>query len=243
LFVLFWHGQPRVSASASIHHRPQDRLRAILEPSSLKPGDEEPFAELDSFYEQILHSEKRDAILMQRILMAIAQTTDKLGRHCTPAMIAQLLSPVSIGDVYLILEKLRSVISWGGPDEPMIFWHASMSDYLLHEARSKNVIADRQIVHEAIARGYLRLSRSQGPDLFLKPNSDVFWSFLEHYTRACFSPNLREDLVAFDLFSAHKAAVGEPIDLRKLRDAWESERVQNLFRTLVCPQFSLKSEA
>jgi hypothetical protein len=166
--------------------------------------------------------------------MAIPRTAgDGLGQYTTPAMIATFLPTVSISKIFLILEQLQSVISSGDPDEPINFWHASISDFLLDEVRSEDFFVDTRVAHEAIARGYLRLFQGQGPGLFLDSNPDFFLSFLEHYKRATLSKRLQQDLVAYDLFSAYKAGVGEPMSLLKLLYIWESERVPKLFRTLV----------
>jgi len=179
---------------------------------------------------------------MQRILalMAIPRTaSDGLGQYTAPAMIANFLS-VSIGRVFLILEQLRSVINWAAADQPIKFWHASISGFLLDEARSKEYFVDIRIAHEVLARGYLRLIRSQLPDLFLEPYSNLFATFVEHYKRALFSERLQHDLVGYDFFSAYKAAI-KPLTLRELGKAWKSQRVQELFRMLVCPSILVNS--
>jgi hypothetical protein len=159
-----------------------------------------------------------------------------LGQYTTPAMIATLLSPVSTDRVFLVLDQLRSVISSAGPDNPVKFWHASISDFLLDEERSKDFFVDIQRVHETLARGYLRLFQSQGPNFFFHSNPN-FLFFLEHYKRASLSEALYQDLIGYDFFSAYKAAV-KPMSLVELQKAWQSKRVFKLFRTLVRPQSS-----
>lgn len=216
-------------------HSPVDRLGVILG-SSPKPDGDKPFATLDTLYRHIFASVE-DGLLMRQILgfMAIPRTEDDdLGEYTTPTMISKFLSRVNIDSVFPVLEQLRSVISSAGRNEPIKFWHASISDFLLDEARSKEFFVDIQVAHEALARGYLRLFQSQGADFFLKSNPDFFLSFLGHCQKGLLSKRLQKDLVAYNFFSAYQAALCKPITLQKLRNAWESERVSKLFRTLVC---------
>ena len=223
----------------SDNHSPKERLSVILGLSP-KPGRDTPFDSLDALYMHIFSSVE-DVLLLRQILgfMAIPRTEgDNLGQYTTPAMIATLLSPVSTDRVFLVLDQLRSVISSGDPDSPVKFWHASISDFLLDEERSKDFFVDIQRVHETLARGYLRLlilqSQDPGPDLFFHSKSN-FLFFLEHYKRAHLSEALYQDLIGYDFFSAYKAAV-KPMSLVELKKAWESERVSKLFRALVRPQ-------
>jgi len=183
---------------------PIDRLNVILG-SSPKPNGDKPFAPLDALYKHIFSS-VTDTALMRQILgfMAIPRTPhDNLGHYTTPDMIAKLLSPVNIGNIFLILEQLRSVIHWSGPDEPITFWHASISDFLLDKTRSKEFFVDLSTIHEALARGYLRLAKQQ---LELDSTSNYvppffFWPFLGHYERAPLSEELYRDLIGYDSFS------------------------------------------
>ena len=223
----------------SDNHSPKERLSVILGLSP-KPGRDTPFDSLDALYMHIFSSVE-DVILLRQILgfMAIPRTEgDNLGQYTTPAMIATLLSPVSTDRVFLVLDQLRSVISSGDPDSPVKFWHASISDFLLDEERSKDFFVDIQRVHETLARGYLRLlilqSQDPGPDFFFHSKSN-FLFFLEHYKKAHLSEALYQDLIGYDFFSAYKAAV-KPMSLVELKKAWESERVSKLFRALVRPQ-------
>jgi len=141
--------------------------------------------------------------------MAIPRpASNNLAEYTTPAMIARLLSPVSQDRIILTLEQLRSVISSAGPDEPIKFWHASISDYLLDKTRSKQFFVDIRMAHEALARGYLRMFQNQPSSRFL--DSPFFTLFLKHYKCGFLSESLHKDLVGYDLFSAHKAAVGDP---------------------------------
>ena len=220
-----------------IKSSPVDRLDIILG-SLPEPDGDKPFASLDALYMYIFSSVEDDLLLRQILgFMAIPRAKDdNLGQYTTPAMIATLLSPVSIDRVFLVLEQLRSVISSADPHNPVKFWHASISDFLLDEERSQDFFVDIQWVHETLARGYLRLFQSQGPDFFFRSNPN-FLFFLEHYKRAPLSEALYQDLIGYDFFSAYKAAV-KPMSLVELKNAWQSARVLQLFRTLVRPQSS-----
>ena len=220
----------------SIKSSPVDRLNIILG-SFAKPDGDKPFATLDALYTHIFSSVEDD-LLMRQILgfMAIPRTEDdNLGQYTTPTMIATLLSLVSTDGVFLVLDQLRSVISSAGPDNPIKFWHASISDFLLDKERSNDFFVDTQRVHETLARGYLHLFQSQGPDLHFY--SMTFLFFLEHYKRAPLSEALYQDLIGYDFFSAYKAAT-TPMSLVELEKAWQSNHVVERFRTLVRPQLS-----
>jgi hypothetical protein len=218
-------------------HSPVERLNIILKLAP-KPDRDKPFAILDALYKHIFSSVEDDLVRQIIGFMAIPRTKgDGLGKYTTPLMIYRLLSPVCLLDtILLIFEQLRCVLRSSGPDDPIKFWHASISDFLLDEARSEEFFVDIRMVHETLARGYLRLFRTQRLDWFT--TSSMFLSFLEHYKRALLSESLQQDLVAYRLFSAYKKAVGEPITLHTLQNIWESDRVPKLFRTLVGPQFS-----
>jgi hypothetical protein len=224
----------------STQYSPVDRLNFVLRSSS-RPDRDDPFAILDALYLDIFSSIKEEGSLVRQILsfMAIPRTPgDDLGDYTTPAMIAKILSPVRITNVLLILEQLRSVISFTSSDEPIKFWHASISDFLLDQARSESFFVDARMAHETLARGYLHLFQVQPPACFLRSDPDFFLLFLEHSKRALIPERLQQDLVTYEFFSAYKAAVGEPSSLPKLQSAWESERVQRRFRKLVRSQFS-----
>jgi hypothetical protein len=219
----------------STKHSPVERLNVILG-ASPKPDRVVPFDTLDALYTHIFSSAE-DHVLTKQILsfMAIPRAADDgLGDYTTPAMI-ELLLPVSSGSVSLILEQLRSVIDSAGSDEPIKFWHASISDFLLDDARSKDFFVDIQMAHEALASGYLRLFQSDGPDHFMV--SPFFSSFMEHYKKAVLSERLQQELVAYDFFSHYKAAIGCHITFWELKNVWDSDIVARFFSTLVCPQF------
>ena len=218
----------------SIKSSPVDRLNVILK-SLPKPDGDKPFASLDALYMHIFSSVE-DVLLLRQILgfMAIPRTEDDdLGQYTTPAIISRLLSPVSTDRVFLVLDQLRSVISSAGPDKPVKFWHASISDFLLDEERSKDFFMDIRRVHETLARGYLRLFQSRDPSSI--HSIWPFFFFQQHYKRALLSEALYQDLIEYDFFSVYKAAAN-PMSLVELQKAWESGRVLNLFRTLVRAQ-------
>ncbi|KIM42298.1 hypothetical protein M413DRAFT_130574 [Hebeloma cylindrosporum] len=242
----------------SDNHSPMERLSVILGLSA-KPSRDAPFDALDALYLHILTSvEDDDDLLLRQILslMVIPRTEgDNLGEYTSPTMMAAFISSVStdtegprksskgvgtdfqvfsgvLDRVFLLLDQLRSLISSAGADDTVKFWHASISDFLLDKARSKHFFVHIPLVHEALARAYLRLFRGQGPQLFFGSSPDLFVSFLEHYKRAPLSKELTEDLLAYDFFAAYKAAIGSP-SLAKVAVAWLSERVPKLFRTLV----------
>ena len=130
----------------SNRHWPPDRLNIIFGKS--KPGQETPFAELDSLYHLILSSvadaEKLQDVLMFLVLRPFRQRGG-LWLVQTATLIEKFLF-YRPGEMDMILTDLHSIIYVPPPrdvfNEPK-FFHASLPDFLLDRSRSKDLSLDR----------------------------------------------------------------------------------------------------
>lgn len=87
---------------------------------------------------------------------------DGFGEHTTLSMVENLLS-LEHGAAILVLDDLRSVNTTDEPDAPLKFLHASLSDFLLDQARYGELLVDIRLTHEPLAREYLRLFQAHPP--------------------------------------------------------------------------------
>jgi len=138
----------------SPRHWPPDRLNIIVGQS--EPGQETPFAELDSLYRLILSSvtdiEKFQDVLMFLVLRPFSKST--LWLKQTTTLIEQFLF-YRPGEIEMILTDLHSIIYVPPPGvqfKGLRFFHASLSDFLLDRSRSKDLFLDQ-------GAGYAKLTR------------------------------------------------------------------------------------
>jgi len=129
----------------SNHHWPPDRLNVIFGKS--KPGQETPFAELDSLYHFILSS-VADAGKLQDVLMfLVLQPLSKSGMLWgqTTTFIEKFLF-YRPGEIDVILTDLHSLIYVphpGNETSELQFFHASLPDFLLDRSRSMDLFLDQ----------------------------------------------------------------------------------------------------
>ena len=129
----------------SHRHWPPDRLKVIFGQSD--PGQETPFAELDSLYYLILSSvadtEKLRDFLMILVLQPFSQGVPRLKQ--TRNLIEYFLF-YRPGEIDMILADLHSIISLPPPGDELRelrFFHASLPDFLLDRSRSKDLFLDQ----------------------------------------------------------------------------------------------------
>ena len=127
----------------SHRHWPPDRLDIIFGKS--KPGQETPFAELDSLYHLILSSvadaEKVQDVLMLLVLQSFWQ--DGMGLNQTMSLIERFLF-YRPGEIDVILIDLHSIIYVPGNETlELRFFHASLPDFLLDRSRSMDLFLDQ----------------------------------------------------------------------------------------------------
>ena len=129
----------------SHRHWPPERLNIIFGQS--EPGQETPFAELDSLYHLILSSvadtEKLQDFLMLLVLRPFSQRAQRLTPITTLIEKFLFYRP---GEIDMILIDLHSIIYVPPPGDyfrELGFFHASLPDFLLDRSRSKDLFLDQ----------------------------------------------------------------------------------------------------
>ena len=128
-------------------HWPPDRLKIILGQSA--PGQETPFAELDSLYHLILLSiadtDKLQDVLMFMVLRPFSKRTPWFA-WTQPTTVIEKFLFYTPGKIDVILADLHSIIYVPPPEDKfgeLRFFHASLPDFLLDKSRSKDYFLDQ----------------------------------------------------------------------------------------------------
>ena len=139
----------------SHRHWPPDRLKIIFGQSA--PGQETPFAELDSLYRLILLSvadtEKLQDVLMFLVLRPLSQL-DSTSLISTRTLIENFLFHRP-GELDMILTDVHSIIyvpPLGHEFGAVRFFHASLPDFLLDRSRSMDLFLDQGAVYTKFTR-------------------------------------------------------------------------------------------
>jgi len=142
----------------SHRHWPPDRLKIILGQS--EPGQETPFAELDSLYHLILSSVVDIQKLKDVLIFLVFQPFQQCNPHAkqttkrTMTFIERFLF-YRPGEIDMILADLHSIIHVPPPGDQfgqLRFFHASLSDFLLDRSRSMDLFLDEGSAYAKIAR-------------------------------------------------------------------------------------------
>ena len=131
----------------SHRHWPPDRLKIIFGQSN--PGQETPFAELDSLYRLILSSVADIEKVMDVLAFLILQPFNQSERAKTTIICERFLF-YRPGETHMILSDIHSIISVPDPKYPyerLEFFHASLSDFLLDRSRSMDLFLDQGVVY------------------------------------------------------------------------------------------------
>jgi len=121
---------------SSIRHQPADRLNVVLGIRPPRHVREMPFGELDALYTHIFTSieDRETVLLILGIWLLVVASPGYLGMY-TEALEDFLL--LNRGDIEMLLGDLSAVITVSD-DHPFIhILHASLRDFLLDAARSK----------------------------------------------------------------------------------------------------------
>jgi len=131
---------------SSIRHQPADRLNVVLGIRPLHHAREMPFGELDALYTHIFSCvEDRETVLLL------------LGFHLLSSSQAFPMDAEDLehffllnrGDLKMLFGDLGSVISISNVNLPIHILHASLGDFLLDPARSKEFYLDPSSIHTA----------------------------------------------------------------------------------------------
>ena len=139
----------------SRRHWPPDRLKIILGQS--EPGQETPFAELDSLYHLILSSVADTEKLQDFLIFLVLRPFSRRGRspwwRQTTTVIENFLF-YRPGEIDMILTDLHSIINVPTPGDRFSkpeFFHASLPDFLLDRSRSKDLFLDQGAAYAKLA--------------------------------------------------------------------------------------------
>jgi hypothetical protein len=142
---------------SSIRHKPQDRLDIVF---GIRPPQRDlPFAELDALYMHILTGvEDIDSVL--DILSSILLSDPDCQMRWGLPQIEEFLS-LQPGDVELYLGDLSSLVDVG-PDQAIYILHASLTDFFVDPARSKEFWINPLARHTTFACRCLQLLQLKG---------------------------------------------------------------------------------
>ena len=130
----------------SHRHWPPDRLKIIFGQSN--PGQETPFAELDSLYHLILSSLTDIEKVMDVLALLIFQPFDDWVWES--ATMCERILFYRPGEIQTILSDIHSIVFVPAPEQSLKqlqFFHASLSDFLLDRSRSVDLFLDQGIVY------------------------------------------------------------------------------------------------
>lgn len=136
---------------------PDESLQTIM--SVKAGGNERPYNELDAFYAEILSTIEPQNVEFVRDIMGLL-LLDK-DRYCLVrtdvfSKVADFLFMARPGTTIARINRIRPLIVFKHT-EGIHFAHASFSDYLLDQSRSKEFFLDMQKVHRSVARCWFRL--------------------------------------------------------------------------------------
>jgi len=164
----------------SHRHWPPDRLNIVF--GKLKPGQETPFAELDSLYHLILSSvadpEKLQDVLNILVLRPLSQS-DMWKQTTTWIEKFLFYRP---GEIDMILTDLHSIIYVPPPgnifSQPQLqFFHASLPDFLLDRSRSMDLFLDQGAVYAKLTRLAMKHINN--------PTESQLWNRQRMFFRSC----------------------------------------------------------
>jgi hypothetical protein len=132
----------------SHRHWPPDRLKVIF--GQLDPGQETPFAELDSLYHLILSSvadtEKVKNVLMFLLFRPFQNYIYDITSSKKMKTLIEDFMFYRPGEIDMILTDLHSIIDGPHPGDKfreLRFFHASLPDFLLDRSRSMDLFLDQ----------------------------------------------------------------------------------------------------
>jgi hypothetical protein len=150
----FIYASTVVKYVSSIHHQPADRLNVVLGVQPPRHAREMPFGELDALYTHIFTSvEDRETVLL--ILgFYLASNCQWDIYPCTNLNIGDLehFFLLSRGDIEMLFGDLNSLVIISNFQPYIRLLHASLADFLLDPARSKEFYVDLSKIHTTCMR-------------------------------------------------------------------------------------------
>jgi len=143
----FIHASTVVKYVSSIRHQPADRLKVVLGIRPPRHVREMPFGQLDALYTHIFTSvEDRETVLL---ILGVRLLSLSLFSKMDAESLEDFLL-LSRGDVEMLLGDLSAVITVS--DHYIHILHASLGDFLLDSARSKEFYIDLSNIHTTCMR-------------------------------------------------------------------------------------------
>jgi len=140
----FIYASTVVKYVSSIRHRPADRLNIVLGLRPPRHAREMPFRELDALYTHIFASvEDKETVLLILGFQLLSSS-----RY--PQMDAEEVEDFFLlnrGDIEMLFGDLSAVITVSDVDPFIHILHASLGDFLLDAARSKEFFIDLSSIH------------------------------------------------------------------------------------------------
>jgi len=144
----FIYASTVVKYISSIRHQPADRLNVILGIRPPRHAREMPFGELDALYTHIFTSVED----IETVLLLLGFCLLPSSRYYYVHMNAEALEYFFLlnqGDIEMLFGDLGSVISLSNVVSPIHILHASLGDFLLDSARSKEFQINPSSIHTA----------------------------------------------------------------------------------------------
>jgi len=142
----FIYASTVVKYVSSIRHQPADRLNVVLGIRPPRHAREMPFGELDALYRHIFSCvEDRDAVLL--ILGFCLLELSGASGYLMDAIALERFFLLNQGDLKMLFGDLSSVISISRGGLPIHILHASLGDFLLDTARSKEFYINPPSIH------------------------------------------------------------------------------------------------
>ena len=143
----FIYASTVVKYVSSIRHQPADRLNVVLGIRPPRHAREMPFGELDALYRHIFIAvEDRERVLGMLGLWLLRVASSRFRRKWPPGDV-ELFFLLNRGDLEVLFGDLSSVITIS--EHFIHILHASLGDFLLDAARSKEFYIDFSSVHTA----------------------------------------------------------------------------------------------
>ena len=143
----FIYASTVVKYISSLRHQPADRLAVVLGIRPPRQAREMPFGELDAFYRHIFTAlEDRETVLLILGFWLLSSSRFPIPNRFCPGDVEHFFL-LNRGDIEMLFGDLSSLITISEARPSIRILHASLSDFLLDAARSKEFYIDFSDIH------------------------------------------------------------------------------------------------
>ena len=161
---------------SSIRHRPADRLNIVLGPRPPRHVREMPFGQLDSLYMHLFASvEDKGMVLL--ILGFQLLSSSRYPQMDTKELEHFFL--LNRGDIEMLFGDLSSVITISNVDPFIHILHASLGDFLLDAARSKEFYIEVSSIHTACMHLCFQHNKQSMSTYFPSKDTVIYLHFID----------------------------------------------------------------